>query len=180
MFLRLKNILKSFWRVEIIQRTTGVPLGCQWYLGNISHHQINIIYLEPFPMIDLIAASHTCTHSPRNTNPKELWTSKQISGNIQLRLNIVGASCIPWTDHCLLPQTSSPLVSGLQTQDTQSWVEERVPWILFSALLAPTSGSSIWEDSFNCLGQLYERDVLLAFEAYSHQNKLKEKVVIYI
>ena len=46
---------------------------------------------------------------------------------------------------------------------------------------AQMSGSSICEgDSSHSLGQLHERVALLGFEAYPHQNKLKEKVVIYI
>ena len=155
-------------------------MGCQWYLGNISHHQINIIYLEPFPMIGLIAASHTCTHSTRKYKSP---------GTVDIQANLWGHSAEVGHHGCLMYSMDRSLSPAADQQPISEWAADPGHTIMsrgtctMNPFLYPpgtTSGNSIWEDSFNCLGQLYERDVLLAFEAYSHQNKLKEKVVIYI
>ena len=155
-------------------------MGCQWYLGNISHDQINIIYLEPFPMIGLITASHTCAHSTRKYK-------SQRTVNIQANLwghsaEIEHHGCLMYSmDRSLSPTTDQQPVSEC-AEDPGHTIRSRETCNMNHFLCPPgtTRGNTVWEDSFHSLGQLYEREVLLAFEAHSHQNNLRDKVVIYI
>lgn len=133
----IQFILQSFWRVDIIEGTTWVPRRCQWYLSAVSHSWINVIHLDPFSMTDLITASHTCPTPVGKASLNKAWMSRRVSGAVQLRWNILGASGSQGESILSRHRKSGRLWGGLQSQDTGSWAEKPAAWILSSALMAP-------------------------------------------